>query len=706
MCGIIGAFNTPQALKIVQHGLKLLDYRGMDGQGIRTNLDLDSPPSSLNSSIEDNVLGHRLHAIVSKVQQPFCRNGMCFVSNSEIYNWNALNEKYDLKAQNDAELLFFLLQKNGLEALNEVDGVYAFALWTSKEIILARDIIGVKPLWYSTTEGFTFASEKKALTSQGIAGVFELNPRLILKYDLSSERLLLSKRPFFTTTPPVTDSTQEIIEKVARILIQAVKKRVPEQNIKLGILFSGGLDSSLLAYICQSLNVDFTCYTTAIEGRELRSSEDLEYAKKIAAYYGFPHKAIILSPEELEAQLKIVVPLLEDTNVMKVGVGTTIYLAAKQARKDNCKVVFTGLGSEELFAGYQRYKTAPDINKECLAGLRKTHERDTYRDDVLTMANNIELRLPFLDHQLVDYCLRIPSELKLEPDFDKVILRKTAIHLSMNPDFAYRKRRAAQYGSNIHRALKKLAKKHNYKRISDYLWTFFPKKNLKLGALFSTGKDSAYATWIMMRQNYEVACFIHLKSENPESYMFHTPTAELVKYHALAANIPLVQETTSGIEEKELEDLKRALQRAKDEHNIDGVITGALFSTYQRDRIEKVCDMVGLKIFSPLWHIDQEIELYELLKNKFEFIMTAVASMGLDQTWLGKTITEIEVARLVELNKQFGINVAGEGGEYESFVLDCPFFHKKLQIKNSEIKGMGSDSWRLLIKEIALLDKK
>ncbi|MFX1538208.1 MAG: hypothetical protein ACFFDI_28770, partial [Promethearchaeota archaeon] len=244
MCGIIGAFNTPQALKIVQHGLKLLDYRGMDGQGIRTHLDLDSPASSLDSSIEDNVLGHRLHAIVSKVQQPLCRDGMCFVSNSEIYNWNALNEKYNLKAQNDAELLFFLLQKNGLEALNEIDGVYAFALWTSKEVLLARDIIGVKPLWYSTNEGFTFASEKKALTSQGIAGVFELNPRHFLKYDLSSQRLILSKRPFFTTTPPVTDSTQEIVEKVAQILTEAVKKRIPEQNIKLGILFSGGLDTS------------------------------------------------------------------------------------------------------------------------------------------------------------------------------------------------------------------------------------------------------------------------------------------------------------------------------------------------------------------------------------------------------------------------------------------------------------------------------
>ena len=86
--------------------------------------------------------------------------------------------------------------------------------------------------------------------------------------------------------------------------------------------------------------------------------------------------------------------------------------------------------------------------------------------------------------------------------------------------------------------------------------------------------------------------------------------------------------------------------------------------------------------------------------------MTAVASMGLDQTWLGKTITEKEVTRLVELNKQFGINVAGEGGEYESFVLDCPFFHKKLQIINYEIEDTGSGSWRLLIKDIALTDKR
>ena len=150
-------------------------------------------------------------------------------------------------------------------------------------------------------------------------------------------------------------------------------------------------------------------------------------------------------------------------------------------------------------------------------------------------------------------------------------------------------------------------------------------------------------------------------------------------------DIPIIVQDTEGCKEKELEDMKNALRKAKEEYKIEGVITGALYSQYQRERIEKVCDELGLTIFAPLWHKNQESALREMIHHGFKFIMTKIAGWGMDKSWLGKVITTEDIDRLVALNKKHGINVAGEGGEYESLVLDAPIFNKKIAIKESDI---------------------
>lgn len=708
MCGIIGIFNHEQAVTTAVKGLKLLKNRGRDGFGIATDdyLSHSKSISRLKMQPARSCIGHCLHSVVSYVMQPLEGRGK-LVANCEIYNWKELNKKHGLQAGNDAELLLRLIEKNGtaniINTLDELDGDYAFAYWGKSELILARDIIGIKPLFYSHSNGFAFASERKVLEQLGYMNISELNPRKVIRCSIKDDSLMVIDRKFFRITPENRSSVGSIKEGLKRKLISAVEKRLPKG--KLGILFSGGIDSTLLALICKNLKKDFTCYTTVLDEPGMSVAEDLVYAEKVAHQLGLTLKVRKIRLNEVERYLRLVVPLIEDSNVTKAGVGITFYPACELAKKDSVRVIFSGLGSEEIFAGYQRHKRALDINKECVSGLLKLYERDTYRDDTITMASSLELRVPFLDKDLIDFALKIPGRHKLKDEKEKIILRQVAIELGLDKELAWRRKKAAQYGSKLHRAIEKLTKKAGYRLKSEYLRSLYPKHNLKLGALVSGGKDSIYAMYVMLRQNYAVECLISIKSENPSSYMFHTPAIDMVELQAKAMNIPLVSRRTEGIKESELKDLSHALAAAKSEHDIQGVITGALYSTYQRDRIERICDQLGLKIFSPLWHINQETEMREIIDNGFEFILTSIAADGLDKTWLGRKITYDDIDRLTALNKKIGINIAFEGGEAESLVTDCPLFTKKINIERAypDMENKYTGSYR--IEKARLLSK-
>lgn len=225
---------------------------------------------------------------------------------------------------------------------------------------------------------------------------------------------------------------------------------------------------------------------------------------------------------------------------------------------------------------------------------------------------------------------------------------------------------------------------------------------MKLGVLFSSGKDSSYAAYLASKE-HELVCLITIKSKNKDSYMFHTPNIDLVKFQAKAIGLPLILEETKGEKEKELVDLERAIKRAMDEFKIEGVVTGALFSEYQKSRIEKICSKLGLKVINPLWHKDQEEEMRELVRVGFEVILTAIASDGLDKSWLGRKIDNKMVDELVELNRKNGINISFEGGEAESLTLWCPLFKKKLEIVDSEIIEESENIARLDIKKVRLV---
>ncbi|MBS3163560.1 diphthine--ammonia ligase [Candidatus Woesearchaeota archaeon] len=223
---------------------------------------------------------------------------------------------------------------------------------------------------------------------------------------------------------------------------------------------------------------------------------------------------------------------------------------------------------------------------------------------------------------------------------------------------------------------------------------------MRLAVLFTGGKDSCLA---LFKEHKNIVCLLTMFSENTESYMFHTSSIEITKLQAKALNLPLLKGKTSGEKELELKDLDKLIRKAIKKYRIDGIITGALYSVYQSERIANICNKLGLKCINPLWHLGPEEELNELLKNKFEFIMTSIAADGLDRSWLNKIITKIDVEKLKELNKKYGVSLIGEGGCFESLVLNCPLFNKKLSITDYEIKMESENTGRLVIKKVGLI---
>jgi len=215
---------------------------------------------------------------------------------------------------------------------------------------------------------------------------------------------------------------------------------------------------------------------------------------------------------------------------------------------------------------------------------------------------------------------------------------------------------------------------------------------MKLAALISGGKDSIYAAFKASKQN-EIACLISFKSKRDDSYMFHIPNIHLVELQAETMGLPLISVESSGIKEKELKDIEKALETAIKKYKIEGVVSGALASNYQKERIDKICSNLKLKSIAPLWHIDPKSYIKELIENNFKIIITGIAAEGLSKDFLGHEINEIFLNKIKDLHIHHG----GEGGEYESLVLNCPLFKKKLKIKSSKMEMENDCTGKLII---------
>lgn len=228
---------------------------------------------------------------------------------------------------------------------------------------------------------------------------------------------------------------------------------------------------------------------------------------------------------------------------------------------------------------------------------------------------------------------------------------------------------------------------------------------MKLAALYSGGKDSTMALYWALRQGHEVKCLVTMLPQRNDSYMYQVPNVEFTKYHSEALGIPLIALKTSGVKEEELKELKEALSLAKKKYGIEGVTAGALASTYQKERVEKICGELNLKCFSPYWHCEPEEYMNEILRSGFKVVITAVAAEGLGKELLGKALTPQLLKELKQIRKKTSFHLGFEGGEAESIVVDCPIFKKRLEIVDSEVVMEGRNSGYLKIKKMRLVGK-
>jgi asparagine synthetase B (glutamine-hydrolysing) len=347
--------------------------------------------------------------------------------------------------------VFKLIEDHGFEkAIKLIKGSYAIVYESNGKIFAARDLLGLIPLFYDE-KGFYFKKKGK-----------ELDPKKILIKEKG--KISFKTRKFYSCKPEIELSEKKIVNELTKRIEDSVKKFDQKGN---GVMFSGGIDSTLIAFLLKKYKVDFTCYVAGFVQEGYKEPDDIVFAKKIAKKYGFKIKVITKNLVEVEETLKKLIKIIGERDVVKLSVGLPIYFACEAAKENNN--IYSGLGSEELFAGYLRHKSSSNVNLECIKGLKLMYERDNYRDYSIAKNFNLEVKVPFLDEELVKFALRIPSEFKIDDGIEKAILRKAAMKFGLDKEFSLRPKKAAQYGSRFMNAIDILKRKNKFKTKKEYI---------------------------------------------------------------------------------------------------------------------------------------------------------------------------------------------------------------------------------------------
>ena len=208
---------------------------------------------------------------------------------------------------------------------------------------------------------------------------------------------------------------------------------------------------------------------------------------------------------------------------------------------------------------------------------------------------------------------------------------------------------------------------------------------MKLAALFSGGKDSTYSIYKVKQMGHDVKCLVTVFPKSSNSHLLHFPTIELTKLQSKTLKIPQITSTLDSDElAEEIDAIKILLERAKQDFQIEGLVHGGISSEFQKKCFEKICKENDLKIITPLWKINAKEYMINLIRSNFKFILTSVSSDGLDEKWLGKIISTNDISQLNKLSDKYGFNLNFEGGEAETFVVDCPLYVSPIVIAKSK----------------------
>ncbi|WP_298498551.1 asparagine synthase-related protein [uncultured Methanobrevibacter sp.] len=483
MCSIVGLQGNFKGNEIIKM-LKASKNRGPDSSGvyldeIHENIDLDEFADENTYSIG---FGHNLLSIydlndrISK-PQPVSNGNLTVVFNGELYNFYTMRnflKKVGVEAEitSDTDVILYLtefyqkkldLLKAVQSTLRLVDGDYAFAVYDGENLAIARDPLGVKPLFYSDDGKLKgFASSRHSLKEVGFSEINTLKP----------EHILYNWQDVGPAQPIYENVFEGDVAKIEKMLRLSVLKRV-EGLSEIGVIFSGGVDSSYLALLLKEI-ADNVALKIKLYAVGAKGSKDVEAAIYASKFLNLDLEICEVTEEMVRESLPQVVGAIGDDNLMKVGVGLTTYFATELVARDGLKVAISGQGADELFGGYKRYVQSfidGTLNYDLRVDMSNMYHVNLERDDACSMLNSVELRLPFLDKKLVELVLNIPDNKKIvsmHDDMRKSILRKLAFEEGLDYEIAYRPKKAAQYGTGIDKILRKKIIKDT--DISQYLY--------------------------------------------------------------------------------------------------------------------------------------------------------------------------------------------------------------------------------------------
>ncbi len=441
--------------------LKMLEHKSVEtfGLGSPTVVKIEESLETLRDQDVDSsiVIGHVFSKTLrSDMSQPTKLENATLVFEGRIYPLNAEFSNVEFAA----EKLEQNREENAEALIKNFEGNFAFAVAETERLIVGRDTLGTYPLYYGeNTDLATLASERKALWRIGIEKTKSFPPGHIAAVDKHGFKFKPVKTLAYTRTRQTT--MQAATKKLQKLLRQSVKQRVAGLK-EVVVAFSGGLDSSIIAFLARNFAVDVHLISVS-----LKNQQETEYVKEAAEALKLPLHIHFYSEKAVVDVLPEVLRLIEEPNPIKTSIGIPIFWTAETASEKGFRVMLAGQGADELFGGYKRYLndysqySEEFVQKTLFNDIARMHENNLERDSKICNFHNVELRLPFATYQLARFALSLPLQLKMKSPNDmlrKIVLRKVAENIGLPRFMVNKTKRAIQYTTGVNKAIKKLAK--------------------------------------------------------------------------------------------------------------------------------------------------------------------------------------------------------------------------------------------------------